>query len=178
MTRKTNVLSNHNKRKLSVLIPAFNQYLTSGEIAKRTFQPDMNMNFKEHKRLTQKAASRLCHEYDHPYLIKEVLQKNREGGKTAYKCTDKGRRVACELTYRTQHGLDLNWKRSKLHFRGGKGQKKWNKYNIRCSTDCENCRFNPIKSKHIEGDVFPARRPSGFPVLPSPKDFSVLTPPL
>lgn len=136
--RNTSILSNHNQRKLSILLSVFNKYKTAWEVAAETLPSGADPI--QHRRLVQIATSRLRRGYDHPYLTHENLTTMKRGGIVAYKCTQKGKRVACELSHRKKKDLSLNWKRSPRHRHG----KKRTKYHIDCRGNCKKCQYYPI----------------------------------
>jgi len=128
-------LSGHNERKTVVLLAVFDKFLTVEEVARKTFSESLGIDFKHHKRNTSKALNKYLHFFKKPYLISKFLKRK---GRVAYKCSPKGQRMACELNYRRERWLSLNWKRSKRH--------KWNnnsKFNIVCRRSCLTCKFNP-----------------------------------
>lgn len=141
--KKITLLSGHNERKLSILITVFDHFKTAGEVAKETL-PE-GEDFKVHKRNIQYAMSRYRWHFTHPYLIHETLNKAREGGKVAYKCTVKGRKMACELFYRKRHGIMLKWW---IHGRG-------DPYHVHCSYNgCGDCPYNPTRH-HYNPKMYP-----------------------
>lgn len=135
-------LSRDNETKLSILLTVFKKYMTAGEIAKETHSKVPGLDFETHKQNIHTAVSRLRWRYTHPYLKHERLRKPREGGRMAYKASDKGRKMACELHFRKKNSIDLKWKREKVNSKG----KIYigGNYNIVCSGHCKSCSFNPF----------------------------------
>ena len=143
-TKKTK-FSGHNQRKLSILLVCFNDYYSAAEIAEATFSEALGIDLAHHTQNIRESLWRYRHAFDHPYIDSKPLKKA-----IVYRANEKGKRVCCELHFRENHGLSLNWKHSRLHYRSGKGQKKLNKYNIRCLPrfgviDCGKCQYNPTR---------------------------------
>ncbi len=136
--------SNHNKRKLSILLSCFNEYMTVFQVAEDTFSDSLGVDFEHHIQNVRESLWKYRHAYTHPYVDSKKFKKG-----LMYRANEKGRRVCCELYFRKMNGLDLNWKHSKRHYNKGKGRGRWNKYNIECSDSCKNCKFNPTKPTKI-----------------------------
>lgn len=128
--KRKSVFSNHNKRKLSVLLSVFNRWKSAGEVAKETLPKRDRDHAEQHKRNVAKCLSRLKYGYSRPYVAVSIRKK---GAKVVYRASKKGRRVACELNYREKHGLSLKWCRPGYH--------------VTCVHTCDECENNPSDVK-------------------------------
>ena len=129
--RSVTAMSQHNQRKLPILLSVFDSFKTADQIAKEI--PLLGRDSTHHKRVISNRISTLRHRYTHPYLISKDLKKGM-----VYKCSLKGRKVACNLFYCLTHGLSLNWNGT---------------YRINCMAKktktlefCATCEHNPTKS--------------------------------
>ncbi len=161
---------NHNQRKLPILLSVFKKYKTAYEVAKETLPPGEDLD--HYLTLIRAALSSYRRQYTHPYVIHETLRTLRRKGRVAYKCTDKGKRVACELNYRKKHGISLIWRKSPRRRHGN----KINKYYIDCRGNCKTCKYYPfprpgVRSQPIPIPIHPHRnnlqKPQSRLTLPS-----------
>lgn len=150
-------LSGHNERKAIILLAVWDKYLTCDEVARKTFSDSLGIDYEHHKRNTEKALNKYLHCFKKPYLISKFLKKNK--GRIAYKCNWKGKRMACELYYRQQRWLNLNWKHSQRHKRWNGKRYKYSKFNVICRRSCDTCQFNPNpQEQKIKPSIAPTQR--------------------
>ncbi len=129
--RSVTAMSQHNQRKLPILISVFDEFKTADQIAQEI--PRLGRTPKHHLQVISNRISTLRHRYTHPYLTSKNLVKGM-----VYKCSLKGRRIACELFYRLTHGFTLKWN---------------GEYKIRCRAKksksfefCPTCDYNPKRN--------------------------------
>ncbi len=114
--------------KLAILLSVFEEFKTADQIAQEI--PKFSKTLKQHRQSISNRLSSLRHRYTHPYLISKDLVNGM-----VYKCSLKGRKVACNLFYCLAHHLPLNWN---------------GKYRIDCPAResksfefCSTCDYNP-----------------------------------
>ena len=129
--RTVTALSQHNKMKLAILLSVFEEFKNADQIAEEI--PKFGKTPKQHRQSISNRLSSLRHRYTHPYLTSKDLVKGM-----VYKCSPKGKRVACELYYRQTLGLALNWN---------------GRYKIDCPAKasksfkfCPTCDYNPKRN--------------------------------
>jgi len=124
--KRRSVFTAHNKRKLSVLIAVFNSWKSAGQVALETLVSHEQPYADVHRRNVAKCLSRLKYGYTHPYVSLGIRKK---GASVVYRCTKKGRKIACELNYCDKNGLSLKWKKPGYH--------------VECAHTCDMCVYNP-----------------------------------